>query len=702
MPTPALASDAGFESSRWYRHATGWAAAVAIVLLYWIMATTAWQTKSTTFDERENITAGLGYWHYGDPRLIGDACFLPKILPALPIALGHYNYPAESSPDWLLAQVRDLGNQTFYYLGNDTARMLYLARGSMAFVTALTGLIIYGWSRRLFGRAGGIISVFLFAFCPLMLSHGSVATSDVLGMFFFVTSTLSLWVMLQRVTWWTVLLSAVSVGLFFITKLTALTIIPIGVLMAIWRVWQGPPLAVELGRKWLVASRWKQAAILVVLLLIHIAVAAAIIWRAYDFRYEAFTPHSLAMDPTYQVQFYEKTLWQLDMPKEGVTRELLLAFRKYHLLPDRYLLGIAGIVGTVALHPAFAAGQYTNTGFWWFFPYSFWVKTPLGLFLILFLAALAVTDRWKKQQAGKPKSPPWSAALAWFYPGAPLWIALTVYWVLAIRSNLNIGLRHLLPTFPILYILAGAAAYWIVSRRALCIAALGAGVLWFVGASLMARPNYLAYFNETVGGSGNAYHYLVDSSLDWGQDLPALKEYLEKNSLNEQTNIPVYLCYFGAGNARYYGIKNADILTGFLPQPEEDPRLFSFRPGVYCISATMLSGCYTLSGGWNSTYERRYAQTVDFYDQYTHWDKYQLSKRFSDQQRKQMGTELVTQMRTYGLGRLLAYLRHRAPDDNINYSILIFHLSAADIDQALGGPPPEMLDTDNLVLHSDN
>jgi 4-amino-4-deoxy-L-arabinose transferase-like glycosyltransferase len=699
MTTPVLASASGMESRPWYRYATGWGAALAIVVLYWLMATSAWQTKCTTFDERENITAGLGYWHYGDPRLIGDGCFLPKILPAWPITLGKYNYPEENSPNWLVVQARELSNDTFYKLGNDPARMLYLARGSMALVTALVGLIIYGWSRRLFGRGGAIISVLLFAFCPLMLSHGALATSDVLGAFFFVTSLLALWVMLQRITWWTMLLSSVSVGLFFITKLTAVTLIPIGLLMAALRVWKGPPLRVEFGRVWEIASRWKQSAIIAGLLVLHIAVAAVIIWRAYDFRFEAFTPHSLSMDPKYQVEFYEGTLWQSFLPKEGITRDILMAFRKHHILPDRYLLGVAGMVGTVELHPAFAAGEYTNTGFWWYFPYSFWVKTPLGLFLILVLAALAVADRWKKQAAEERKPPLLPKLMAWCYPTAPLWIALLVYWAMAMRSNLNIGVRHLLPTFPILYILAGAAAYWIIERRRVCLAALAAGLLWFIAASVIVRPNYLAYFNETVGGPGNAYHCLVDSSLDWGQDLPALKDYLDKNNLNDQTKIPVYLCYFGAGNARYYGIKNADILTGFLPQPEEDPRLFSFRPGVYCISATMLSGCYTLPGGWNRSYENQYAQTVDFWDQYTHWDKYQLSKRFTDQQRKQMGPELLAQMRTYGLGRLLSYLRHRTPDDNINYSILIFQLTGADIDQALGGPPPEMLNTDDLLLH---
>ena len=169
------------------------------------------------------------------------------------------------------------------------------------------------------------------------------------------------------------------------------------------------------------------------------------------------------------------------------------------------------------------------------------------------------------------------------YRTTPLWTLFTVYWIFAITSHLNIGHRHILPTYPPMLILAGCSWLWVTQRRStprrrarstadrdrssgrvanwlavrrypiLAVAVL-ASIASFTTESLSNWPNYLAYFNQFVGSHTNAYRHLVDSSLDWGQDLPALKQWLVEAGLNDSQGERPYLSYFGSGNPEYYGI----------------------------------------------------------------------------------------------------------------------------------------------------
>ena len=124
----------------------------------------------------------------------------------------------------------------------------------------------------------------------------------------------------------------------------------------------------------------------------------------------------------------------------------------------------------------------------------------------------------------------------------------------------------------------------------------------FATESLSNWPNYLAYFNQVVGSHSNAYRHLVDSSLDWGQDLPRIKRWLVAAGLDDSQDEKLYLSYFGSGNPEYYDI-HATHLPSFwdrnsprIPQP--------LQAGTYCISATMLQNLYTtFPGRWNREYE---------------------------------------------------------------------------------------------------
>jgi len=124
---------------------------------------------------------------------------------------------------------------------------------------------------------------------------------------------------------------------------------------------------------------------------------------------------------------------------------------------------------------------------------------------------------------------------------------------------------------------------------------------WQIIESSLLRPDYLTYFNQLAGGPKNGYKHLVDSSLDWGQDLPALKTWLDQHP-NQSATGRLYLAYFGTALPRYYGIE----ATG-LPFDSSADKLPAFEPGTYCISATTLQHVYSLAHGkWTREYESAY------------------------------------------------------------------------------------------------
>ena len=182
-------------------------------------------------------------------------------------------------------------------------------------------------------------------------------------------------------------------------------------------------------------------------------------------------------------------------------------------------------------------------------------QTPLPAFIVLALALTAAA-------CGLGSRPPdriWRRA----YELAPLLCFVLVYGGVAVTTHLNIGHRHLLPLYPALYILAGAAALapapriwaarWILPGSL----ALGGAV------ALVAWPNYLAYFNLVAGGPRHGYRRLVDSSLDWGQDLRGLKNWLAGSGLERPGAPRVYLSYLRHGQRavlRHRGDAAAELL----------------------------------------------------------------------------------------------------------------------------------------------
>jgi hypothetical protein len=567
----------------------------------------------------------------------------------------------------------------FYSLGNDPSAMLLQARTMISLLGASLGALVFLWSRELFGTRGGYLSLLLFVFCPNMLAHGALVTADMVAALGFFAATFSFWKLSHRVSWLNLLFSVLALCGLALAKMSAFLILPIfGLILAV-RFVSRRPIEFQLFRYQMVEGRFAKAAIWSLLLVLQLVAVVGFLWLAYNFQYST-RPQNLVgpLDPG-SPNF---SFWSGAALKSWLIQNI----SQTGLLPPAYLEGLRLVLQASESRSAFLCGSYSEQGWWWFFPFAFLIKTPIASLLLFFFSLVTLVFRscfqirWATTESSDSRGPS-------LYDLSPLLILGGIYGLVCLTSHLDIGLRHLLPVYPVLFVLAGANTFWLTVKKivgTLVLAALLAGT---VAESLGAWPNYLAFFNQLVGGPRNGYQYLVDSSLDWGQDLPGLHYWLEKN-LPEASNTNVYLSYFGTGDPKYYGIK-AHLLPGYLEA--DTPQYFPLRDGVYCLSATMLQGVYSrFHRPWTPANEALYGQVLGAVNQ---WRSTANDAIARDHLLKEHGAEEWTDcFNLYGalrLARLCAYLRHRVPDAEIGYSILIYRLSDAEIRLALGGASPE-------------
>jgi len=626
---------------------------VAVLAVYGVLAATAMKDKSNTFDEIAHLTAGFAYWTLDDYRMQPENGNWPQRLAAVPAVVRGARFASTESESWRLSDVWAIGDQFFFDQGNNIEQLLFEGRACMTLLGMALGAIVFAWARRLTGRAGGWLALLLFVASPTMLAHGALTTSDMAAALALVASVGALWQVLHRVTLATVLLSALAVSGLMLAKFSGVLILPIaGILVAlrfflgrplIWRPWRG--------RTWRIEYGWtRQAPIIAGLAAVHLLVGIAVIWGSYGFRYSAFATDAAGQNLLVN---WPKLLGAgRERGNELVVAAIEWA-RRWHALPEAYLYGFGHTMVFAQQRPSFLNGVVATTGRLSFFPYAFLVKStiPFILFCVAGLAAWVRLPVFPRRR----------------YQLIPLLVLLVVYGGLALTSDLNIGHRHLLPIYPVLMIMAGATVWWIGRRspaaggaRTAVLAAIVVLAAWHVAESVSVRPNYLTYFNELVGGPAEGYHHLVDSSLDWGQDLPALKAWLDENRVGRGD--PVYFSYFGTAQPFHFGI-DATLLPGFLNrrrQPANGP----WTGGWYVFSATMLSGVHSSTlGQWTPEMESEYQQV----------------RRMPPESQLQLG-EIPEQLR---FGRLLNYLRGRTPAALINNTILVFRLTDADMAEAL-------------------
>jgi hypothetical protein len=233
--------------------------------------------------------------------------------------------------------------------------------------------------------------------------------------------------------------------------------------------------------------------------------------------------------------------------------------------------------------PAYLLGETSPTGWWYFFPVALLFKTPAALHVLGLLAlagfgtTIASTDANTRDRLRALLSSPLRAPLA----------ALLVFGWALLTSSLNIGFRYVLPVMPLLCIViaVGAMQLWRSGRRLLRIA-VPACALWYVAAVATHHPHYLSYISEYGPARERPDLVLLDSSVDWGQGLLALRDHMQRRGIER-----VYLSYFGSADPAGYGIDFVP-LPSFFPIPSRPLTAGQAAPQWAAVSATNLHGIY--------------------------------------------------------------------------------------------------------------
>jgi hypothetical protein len=625
--------------------------AAGLLGLYWWMATSISDTMCTTGDEIAHLTAGYSYWKTDDYRLQPENGNLPQRWAALPLLHRDLRFPTLDQNAWRISDVWDLGFQWFYDCGNDLASMLRAGRRMIALFGVATGALVFFWSRRLYGDRGALLATGLFAFCPTMLANGGLITSDMTATFTFIAAITAFWAMAHRLTALRVLVFGAALGLLCVAKFSGPLIAPMCAILFVVRV-AGRD-ALESGWPWRapILGRMRVALSLVGATVAACGLALVVIWASYGFKYPMFRHYEAN-------RIRSLVGWDVLEDQGGPMVPILRFARAHELLPESYIYGLAHTYRFSRYRKSYLNGEYRSTGWVQFFPFTTATKTPLALFGLIALSGIYAYSR-------RGAGPGWrSRAYEW----SPLLVLFATYGGFMLTSGLNIGHRHIMPIYPVLFVMAAGSAAWIFGRQKWAGACVAGLAVWFAGESIWIRPHYLAYFNEIIGPR-DAWKHIVDSSLDWGQDLPSVRKWLDANP----TDGPIMVSYFGSGDIATYGIRGTRVGdANFDLRPRKAPVIFT--GGLWIISVTQFQQVYTEARGrWDREKEATYRKLLD------HVIELENTKGRLTYQ------EGVT-FEEYQFARLCYFIRDRKPLAEPAYTFLIYKLTDDDVMKALYGP----------------
>ena len=149
-----------------------WVCVVALLIAYAAMSYTASFTKGVSFDEGQQLAVGYNIWLNDDYRIEGANGDFIKRWATLPFLLSRPTFVGRDDPHWQRGEAYQMGNRFFFGLGNQPEALLWQGRAMVVLLGVATGWLVFAWSRALFGTAGGLVALVVFASSPHMLALG--------------------------------------------------------------------------------------------------------------------------------------------------------------------------------------------------------------------------------------------------------------------------------------------------------------------------------------------------------------------------------------------------------------------------------------------------------------------------------------------------------------------------------------------------
>lgn len=539
--------------------------------------------ESATMDELAHIPAGYAYLKFGDNRLNPEHPPLLKDLSAIPLLFLKLNFPLQSEywQNYVNGQW-DVGRVFLYESGNNADKIIQFARIFPILLTLLTAFLLYLLAKKLFGPYWALLPFIIFSFSPIVLAHGHYVTTDLAATFGTILIFLFVIPKITQPTPKNLIIAGIFLGIAQLCKYSLLIFYPLLIFYIIlWQILQ----IIQQKRNGIIVSPLKEILKSLVNLIIVFVISFALIYLVYipqninypqtkqisDTR-EILTSFAGGPDPELKTCY----TWTGSIVRQFrcfAEINILLTQNKILKPFAQYLLGALMVFQrSSGGNTGYFLGMVSAGGWHYYFPVVFLIKEPIPSLIIIFFAVFLAIKSFILAAITNIKNKKWwSALIHWLNQNFLIFTLLVfaiIYWTSSIVSPLNIGYRHLMISLPSIFLLSTyqIKKWWwkkespqqnilinlllsfrniknIVLKSIFIIVLL----LWYVIETLIVSPHFIAYFNEFVGGPNNGYKFVVDSNLDWGQDLKRLAKFVEKNGIEK-----IKVDYFGGGSPAYY------------------------------------------------------------------------------------------------------------------------------------------------------
>jgi hypothetical protein len=540
----------------------------AFTVVFLTLTVGSYVRESATWDEPQHLVAGYSALKFHDYRTDPEHPPFIRMWAALPllgmdgIKLDLHKIDTVAPTSWITA------GQFFFchdalYVSNDADHLLYAARFMIVLLGVLLGVLLFCWARELFGFWPAAIVLGFYTLEPNILANCRLVTTDFGVTCFSFGAAYFLWRTARRLSVGNLFGLVAFFALAQASKFSAVLLGPAALVLLIVRACQKSAWSVRISKFTDLSTRRRRLFAATAIFAMLVLASWVAIWAVYDFRYLPSATRE----------------WRMQVHKDpGILRHIptlagaIAWVDDHHLLPNAYNEGFLLGQYKAQKRSGFLAGSYRLDGWWWFFPFAFLIKTPISVIVLLAAGVILAVSRWRRF---------FDDALYAFLPAGTFLAAAMV-------AKLNIGLRHILPIYPFALLLGGYAITKLCAERpkplrptlaVLCLLA----IVEFV----IVCPHYLAFFNQFVGGPRHGNEYLIDSNIDWGQDLKGLKQWMDQHDVHH-----INLGYFGTADPVYYNI-NCTYLPG---SPFYDDKFVSgpSLPGFVAVSVTNLRGLYFL------------------------------------------------------------------------------------------------------------
>jgi 4-amino-4-deoxy-L-arabinose transferase-like glycosyltransferase len=581
---------------------------VVLLALQFTLAQISQRGESPTVDEVAHLPAGISYWQKGTFRLYPHNPPLVKLAAAAPVLLlkprtaGLYTNPSWRSTPPIQASIAHefaVDNAARYF------EIFRTARSVIPIFALIGGLAVFAWARSLYGNSGGLLALALWCLCPNVLAHARLITSDVGATSLGVAATFAFWRYLKAPTSGRAALAGLMLGLAVLAKFSSL------LLVIAWPViW----LIVQVGRGRINLPRRLAFAlihIIIVTIISLLVVNAGYLFEgtgkplgSFEFGSAALTKaRPAASVPPRSSNELLNLVWQFRVNRfrgsglgglpAPLPEQFLIGFDLQKLdaegVPARFVDPSAR-EGENLGYPVYLDGVLRSKGWWYYYLLAVAYKVPEGTWLLGLASVLVLAFL----RAGRASA---------FDEVSIAVVPVFTILAMSLGTDINLGLRYILPAFPYAFIAMGKLAPWAAGQvgrvRFVAIGFVSVCLTFTAAATASIHPHYLAYFNQVIaGGPSRGSEHLIDSNLDWGQDLLNLRDWLDaRHPVDEK----IGLAYFGQVNPNILNMRKEGFRWFLAPpvpgglRPLRNVGLLEgppdrLEPGLYAISASFVRG----------------------------------------------------------------------------------------------------------------